>query len=89
MLSQSFVINITDEIVECNETFSLIMVSASTCRVAIGNINISDIMIIDNDSKHHFITNSGRAFGANTPSSQLNTIRIYNYALYNTSAGQY
>ena len=51
VLSVSFMINITDDIVECNESFILVMQSLSTCRVTSGNINSSEIIIIDDDSK--------------------------------------
>jgi len=51
VLSRSFLIGITnDNIVECNETFRLIIENVSTsCQVTIGNINTSEVTIIDND----------------------------------------
>jgi len=50
VLSQSFLINITDDnILEFNETFSLTIESVSTCRVIIENVNTSEVIIIDND----------------------------------------
>jgi len=52
VLSQSFLINITnDNIVECNETFSLTIESFSTCQVTIGNVNTTEVTIIDDDGK--------------------------------------
>jgi len=50
VLSQSFLINITDDsIVECNETFSVVIETVSTCQVTIGNVNTSEVTKIDND----------------------------------------
>ena len=52
VLSQSFQINITDDdVVECNETFSLTIVSVSGCGNVIGYVNTSEVIIIDNDCK--------------------------------------
>ena len=49
---QSFTINITNNnIVECNEIFNVAIVSVTTCGVAIGNNNRSEVIIIDDDSK--------------------------------------
>ena len=52
VVSVSFMINITDYVAECNESFILVMQSLSTCRVTSGNINTSEIFIIDDDSKY-------------------------------------
>ena len=52
VLSQSFMINITDDdVVECNETFSLAIVSMFPCEVVTGNFNISKVIIIDTDGE--------------------------------------
>lgn len=52
-VSQSFVINITDDdIVEHNELFGVTIVSVSTCGVTIGNINTSDVIIINDDGEY-------------------------------------
>ena len=49
VVSVSFMIDVMDDFVECNETFYLIIDSLSTCRATIGNINTSEIIIIDDD----------------------------------------
>ena len=52
-LIQTFIINIFDNnLVECNETFIITMVSVTTCGVTIGNNNNSEVMIRDDDGKH-------------------------------------
>ena len=52
---QTFSINIIDnDIVECNETFSVTMVSVTTCGVTIGSNRISEVMIRDDDGKYKF-----------------------------------
>ena len=52
---QTFTINIIDnDIVECNETFSVTMVSVTTCGVTIGSNRISEVMIRDDDGKYKF-----------------------------------
>jgi len=35
--------------VECNETFSVIIETVSTCQVTIGNFNTTEVIITDND----------------------------------------
>ena len=50
--SQPFLINITDDdIVEYNEVFSLSIESVSSCEAVIGNVNTSEVNIINYDSK--------------------------------------
>ena len=50
---QPLAINIIDNnIVECNETFNVTMVSVTTCGVTIGSISISEVMIRDDDGKY-------------------------------------
>ena len=50
--SQSFILNITnDDVVECNETFSITIESVSYCGVTIGNINTSEITIFASDGE--------------------------------------
>ena len=52
---QPFTINIIDnDIVECNETFSVTMVSVTTCGVTIGSNRISEVMIRNDDGKYKF-----------------------------------
>ena len=49
---QQLLINIIDNnIVECNETFTIAMISVTTCGVTIGNNNNSEVMIRDDDGK--------------------------------------
>ena len=50
---QSFMINIIDDnIVECVESFSVVMTSVTTCGVTIADINnSSEVVITDDDSK--------------------------------------
>ena len=53
---QTFSINIIEnDIVECNETFSVTMVSVTTCGVTIGSNRISEVMIRDDDGKYKFL----------------------------------
>ena len=53
---QTFKINIfNNNIAECNETFSVTIVSVTTCGVTIGSNNISEVMITDDDGKNRFI----------------------------------
>ena len=53
---QTFQINVVNNnIVECDETFNVTIVSVTTCGVAIGSNNISEVMITDDDGKHSFI----------------------------------
>ena len=50
VVMQTFTINIVDNnIVECNETFNVTMVSVTTCGVTIGSISNSEVMITDDD----------------------------------------
>ena len=54
---QMFTINIAENnIVECNETFNVIIMSVTTCGVTIGSYcnRISEVMIRDDDGKHVF-----------------------------------
>ena len=52
-LMQTFLINIFDSnLLECNETFIITMVSVTTCGVTIGSNNNSEVMIRDDDGKH-------------------------------------
>ena len=54
-LMQTFIINIfNNNLLECNETFIITMVSVTTCGVTIGNNNNSVVMIRDDDGKHRF-----------------------------------
>ena len=51
-LTQSFTITIADDnIMECNETFNVTILSINTCGVNIGNVNVAEVRIKDNDGK--------------------------------------
>ena len=57
---QEFRLNIYNDIVECNKTVNVAIVSitnttGTTCGVTIGSNNISEVMITDDDGKHRFI----------------------------------
>ena len=53
VVMQTFTINIiNNNIVECNETFNVTMVSVTTCGVTIGSNSNSEVMIRDDDGKH-------------------------------------
>ena len=53
--TQPLTINIIDNnIVECDETFNVTIVSITTCGVTIGSNNNSEVMITDDDGKHIF-----------------------------------
>ena len=48
--TQSFLININDsDIVECNETFNITIVSVTTCGATIGSNRSTEVTIIDDD----------------------------------------
>ena len=50
---QTFAINITDNSeVECNETFSIAILSLTTCGVTIGSNRVSEVIIRDDDGKY-------------------------------------
>ena len=50
---QPVTINIMDNnIVECNEMFTVTMVSVTTCGVTIGSNRISEVIIRDDDGKY-------------------------------------
>ena len=54
--TQPLIINIIDnDILECDETFNVAIVSVTACGVTIGSNNISEVMIKDDDGKHRFI----------------------------------
>ena len=51
-MSKQFTINITDDsIVGCSESLSVSIVSVIGNTVIIGNVNKSEVVIMDNDSK--------------------------------------
>ena len=48
--TQSFTINIIDnDVVECNEVFSVTIESVATCGVTTGDVVSSNVTIIDDD----------------------------------------
>ena len=56
---QPLTINIIDnDIVECNETFNVTMVSVTTCGVTIGSNGISEVIIRDDDGKYIYVLHS-------------------------------
>ena len=55
-MTQPFTVVISDnDIVECDETLIVTILSSISCRVAIGNTNRSEVRIIDDDSKWNYI----------------------------------
>ena len=53
---QPLTINIiNNHIIECNETFNVTIVSATTCGVTIGSTSNSEVMISDNDGNIIFL----------------------------------
>ena len=49
---QAFMVNIiNNNIVECIDRFNVRIISVTTCGVAIGNDNMSEVIITDDDSK--------------------------------------
>ena len=49
---QTFMINIiNNNIAECVERFNVRIISVTTCGVTIGNNNMSEVIITDDDSK--------------------------------------
>ena len=56
VMTQSFTVPIVyNNIVECNKTFIVTMLSVATCGVTIGNNNRSEVRIADDDGKRKFI----------------------------------
>ena len=56
VMTQSFTAPIVDNnIVECNKTFIVTVLSVTTCGVTIGNNNRSEVRIADDDGKWKFI----------------------------------
>ena len=53
-MQSSTIPTIDNNIVECNEIFTITIASVTTCRVTIGSKNISEVMITDNDGKLKF-----------------------------------
>ena len=52
IITESFIINITDNnIVECRESFNVTIVSVTGSGVTIGNIDNTEVIILDNDGK--------------------------------------
>ena len=52
VMMQSFTVAISDnDIVECDETFIVTIMSVTTCGVTIGSNNMSEVTITDDDSK--------------------------------------
>ena len=52
VMTQSFTVPIVDNnIVECNETFIVTILSVTTCGVTIGNNYRSEVRIADDDGK--------------------------------------
>ena len=52
VMTQSFTVPIVDNnIVECNKTFIVTILSVATCGVTIGNNNRSKVRIADDDGK--------------------------------------
>ena len=55
--SQTFRINVIDDnIIECSETFIVMIESVSPCGVTNGIVNSTEIIIIDDDSKLYVAT---------------------------------
>ena len=49
---QSFTVTIVDnDIEECDETFTVTIISVTTCGVTIGDNNRSEVIITDDDGK--------------------------------------
>ena len=52
VMTQSFTISITDDnLVECVETFTVRILSVTTCGVTVGSVNNALVMILDDASK--------------------------------------
>ena len=52
VISQSFTVVLVDnDVVECDETFIVTILSVITCALTIGNNNSSEVIITDDDSK--------------------------------------
>ena len=52
VMMQAFMVNIiNNNIVECIERFNVRIISVTTCGVAIGNDNMSEVIITDDDGK--------------------------------------
>ena len=52
VITQSFTIaTVNNDIVECDETFTVTISSVTTCGVTIGRDNSTEVIITDDDSK--------------------------------------
>ena len=52
VITESFIINITDNnIVECHESFNVAIVSVTGTGVTTGNVENTQVIILDNDGK--------------------------------------
>ena len=52
VMMHTFLINIiNNDIEECIESFNVRIISVTTCGVVVGNNNISEVIITDDDSK--------------------------------------
>ena len=52
VMTQSFTISIADDnLVECVKTFTVRILSVTTCGVTVGSVSNALVRIIDNDSK--------------------------------------
>ena len=52
MMFQTFMITIiNNNIVECIERFNVRIISVTTCGVTVGNVNMSEVLITDDNSK--------------------------------------
>ena len=58
-MTQSFTVAIVDDdVMECDETFTITILSVTGCAVTISNTSRTEVMIVDNDGRKNYIVDS-------------------------------
>ena len=58
-MTQPFTVAIVnDDVLECNETFTITILSVTGCAVTVSNTSRTEVMIVDNDGRKNYIVDS-------------------------------
>ena len=58
-MTQSFTVAIVDDdVMECDETFTVTILSVTGCAVTISNTSRTEVMIVDDDGRKNYIVDS-------------------------------
>ena len=58
-MTQSFTVAIVnDDVMECDEMFTITILSVTGCPVTISNTSRSEVMIVDDDGRKNYIVDS-------------------------------